>query len=406
MSDTALVIGQASQRAVAFIVAVARRFYSDRCLTHASALAYASLLSIVPLLALMFAVLKGLGVQQRLEPLLLSRLALDPETVTQIMGYIDRVNVGTLGTIGVAALMLTVVNVLGSVETSFNYIWRVRRSRSWLRKATDYLSVLLLTPFLLLGAVAITSSLQVQHVLQWLLGVQYVGDALVQTLRLMPLVMNAVALGVLYAAMPNRQPSMRAIVVGALVAGAAWQVVQVGYVMMQIGVAKYNAIYGALSQLPLLLVWLYISWAVVLAGAELAAVCEFGVGAVSDRRSVSRWAVALQVLTRAGQCFRGGGGAVEPRSIARELRTDADSVSEIAESLAQKGWLATVEGERPAYVLALDPTAIDLETLNGMLDTAAVPTGCDPRVRDLLAEVTSEQRGAWKKRSLSDLLAE
>ena len=285
MSDTALVIGQASQRAVAFIVAVARRFYSDRCLTHASALAYASLLSIVPLLALMFAVLKGLGVQQRLEPLLLSRLALDPETVTQIMGYIDRVNVGTLGTIGVAALMLTVVNVLGSVETGFNYIWRVRRSRSWLRKATDYLSVLLLTPFLLLGAVAITSSLQVQHVLQWLLGVQYVGDALVQTLRLTPLVMNAVALGVLYAVMPNRQPSMRAIVVGALVAGAAWQVVQVGYVMMQIGVAKYNAIYGALSQLPLLLVWLYISWAVVLAGAELAAVCEFGVGAVSDRRS-------------------------------------------------------------------------------------------------------------------------
>ena len=111
----------------AYGAAAVRRFLADQCLMRASALAYISLLSIVPLLALMFAVLKGLGVQHRLEPLLLSRLSLDQETSDLIIGYIDRTNVSTLGALGAATLVLTVVSVLGNVQTSFNAIWRVRR---------------------------------------------------------------------------------------------------------------------------------------------------------------------------------------------------------------------------------------------------------------------------------------
>ena len=91
-----------------FLAAVGRRFYADNCLRHASALAYTTLLSLVPLLALMFSILKGLGVQRRLEPILLSRLALDQTVVDQIIGFIDNTNVGTLGALGAAALVLTV----------------------------------------------------------------------------------------------------------------------------------------------------------------------------------------------------------------------------------------------------------------------------------------------------------
>src|SRR6478672_7607883 len=118
------------------IGAVTQRFYDDQCLMRASALAYTSLLSMVPLLALMFAVLKGLGVQHRLEPFLLSRLSLSPETTELIISYIDRTNVSTLGALGAATLILTVISVLGTIEGSFNHIWRVTRQRSLWRQVT------------------------------------------------------------------------------------------------------------------------------------------------------------------------------------------------------------------------------------------------------------------------------
>src|SRR5262249_37473452 len=144
-----------------FASAVAQRFYADQCLMRASALAYTSLLSIVPLMALMFAVLKGLGVQHRLEPVLLSRLSLSPETTELIIGYIDKTNVSTLGALGAATLVFTVISVLGTIEASFNHIWRVTRQRTLWRQVTDYLGVVLLTPFLLLAGAALTSASRV-----------------------------------------------------------------------------------------------------------------------------------------------------------------------------------------------------------------------------------------------------
>src|SRR5215470_357141 len=111
-------------RALQFVRAVPQRFFADGCLLYASALTYTTLLSLVPLLALMFAVLKGLGVQHRLEPLLLSRLSLSPDTNELIIGYIDKTNVSTLGALGAATLVFTVISVLGTIEASFNHIWR------------------------------------------------------------------------------------------------------------------------------------------------------------------------------------------------------------------------------------------------------------------------------------------
>lgn len=386
-----------------FIIAVARRFSADGCPLHAAALAYVSLLSLVPLLALMFAVLKGLGVQRRLEPLLLSRLALDPDVADRIVTFIDRTNVGTLGAVGAAALLVTVLSVLASVERSFNHIWRVRRSRAWLRQATDYLSTVLVTPFLLLVAVAITSSLQEQALLRLVLQTQYVGDAVLAALRLAPVLINIVAIGLLYAIMPNRRPHVPGVLAGAAVAGCAWQLVQWGYVTLQIGVARYNAIYGALSQLPIVLVWLYLSWLVILAGAEVAAAFEFGARpAPAGATPMSRWAVALHLLIDAAGRFRGAGGEVDPRATARALGVDADVVAEVAETLQKNGLLAAVEGAVPGYVLARDPQAIDLGELDGLLHPEAPPDRYDPRVTALIDALAAERRNAYRHHRLSD----
>jgi len=393
-------------RAARSIVAIARRFRADHCLLHAAALAYVSLLSIVPLLALMFSVLKGLGVQRRLEPLLLSRLALDSAVVDHVIDFIDRTNVGTLGALGAAALVLTVLGVLASVEQSLNHIWRVRRSRTWWRQATDYLSTVMLTPFLLLAAVAITSSLQERGLLRLLLETEYLGAAALAALRLAPFVINAVAIGILYAVMPNRRPYLPGLLAGATAAGCAWQLVQWGYIALQIGVARYNAIYGAFSQVPLTLVWLYVSWIVVLAGAELAAVVEFGGdAAITSPAASSRWAIALHLLMEAAERFRGRGGEVNPEATARALRVDADTVTEVADALQTSGLLAVTEGPSTGYLLARDPHTIDLAALDGWLDAEALPPGCDPRVRALLDEIVGSRHHICGSRRLSDLLA-
>ena len=382
---------------------VVRRFYADRCLMRASALAYASLLSMVPLFAIMFAALKGLGVQDRLEPLLLSRLSLTEATTAAIIGYIDRTNVRTLGAVGAATLVLTVISLLGTIEASFNHIWRVARQRSLWRKITDYLGVVVLTPFLLLAATALTSAGQVQSLVQWVLTNGYLGGAAMRTLTLAPLAINAVAIGVLYAVMPNRRGALVPIAAGAVVAGTAWYAIQTGYVALQIGVARYNAIYGALAQLPVTLVWLYVSWGVVLAGAELAAVMEFGADAAADVK-VRRDAVALHVLVRAGDAFRNGGPGVEVRRLARELRVDVDLVQATAGELVERGWLAGVEGYAGRFVLTRDPAHMPLGELLLPAAGERVPARCDARVRRALAQGEEAYVQAVAARRVADLL--
>jgi membrane protein len=389
---------------LSFPAAVGRRFYADRCLLRAAALAYASIFSIVPLFAVMFAVLKGLGVQRRLEPLLLSRLSLSPETTTAIIGYIDHTNVSTLGTLGAALLLVTVVSTLSGIEESFNHIWRVGRGRTVWRRVSDYLSVVLLTPFLLLAAVAMTSVLHLHQLLAWVEQNVPAGSVLVQGWRYIPIAVNAVALAVLYAVMPNRRPSPVAIAVGAVVAGVAWQAVQWTYVSLQIGVAHYNAIYGALSQLPVTLAWLYVSWAVVLGGAEVAAVYELGAEAGAAALPVNPAAVALEVLVRAARAFAGIGGAVDPLAVARALRVEPSTVADITAALAERGWLVPVDGPHQRYVLARDPGTIGLAALADERGEEGVPTGCAAEVHAVFHAVSAAGRDAWAQWRLADVL--
>lgn len=393
------------ERGGRFLLAAARRFYADQCLVRASALAYTSLLSMVPLLAVMFAVLKGLGVQDRLEALLLLRLSLSPEATAAIIGYVDRTNFATLGGLGAALLLLTVISLLGSVESSFNHIWRVARDRTPWRKVTDYLSVVLLTPFLLLAAVALTSSMETDRFMGWLLESPWLSELALRGLGLVPVFFNVLALGVLYAVMPNRRSSPRALVLGAVFAGVGWHVVQIAYIRFQIGVAGYNAIYGAFSQLPLTLVWLYVSWAIVLLGAEIAALWEFGWEHFErNARAADPAAVALHVLARASEAFDTGGPPVEVIATARLLRVAPETVAGVATALQERGWLAPLEGSRQRFVLAADPRRIELSALAALRTHGAIPAQADPRVSPGLARLEASERDAWSRCTLAEIL--
>jgi len=390
-------------RLFSFLYRWARRFYEDGCLLHASALAYTTMLSIVPVLALMFAALKGLGVESHLEDLLLQRLSLSQEVATQITEFVSRANVGTLGTMGAIALFGSVLSVLGSVESSFNYIWRVRAGRPLLRKITDYVSVIILAPFLMVAATGVTSFVLQQELMHEALARPVLGEAWRSLLPLVPYLCNVIAIGFLYVVMPNRRPQPRALLFSALFAGIAWQLVQIGYVRLQVGVASYNAIYGALAQLPVTLVWMYVSWAIVLAGAELAACLELG-GAEGAGRRVSRRPLALAFLVEAARRLRSGEGPTDPAEVSRQLGVDRVDVCEAVEAMEDVGLVLPVEGANGRYLLARDPASISLAEVFTVFAADGLPLFLDGAVAGELAREATVNESELRAHSLADLV--
>jgi len=240
--------------------------------------------------------------------------------------------------------------------------------------------------------------------MHWLLESAYIGPFALKVLELLPIAINILALGVLYAVMPNRRPSLPAVAVGATFAGVAWHMVQLAYIQFQIGMANYNAIYGALSQLPITLVWLYVRWAVVLLGAEIAAVFEFGWDRLdAAARAPDQRSLCLHLLVRAAESFRDDGKGVDPVLAARELHVPIEAVNEAVAELQRHRWLAPVEGGH-TLVLGRDPAHVRLGDLPLPRADAHVPRRTDPRALTAMERIGAEHQRAWAALTLADVI--
>jgi membrane protein len=344
------------------------KFNQDRGFLRASALTYTSLLSLVPLLALMFSVLKGLGVQRRLEPLLLDKIAIgNEEVVAQIIQYVDRTKIGALGALGLVTLLLTAVSVLGNIELSLNDIWQVRRGRNLLRKVADYLALLIVGPILLLASLSLATTLQSSAVLEKL---SLVGSALPFLLNLLPFLAIWLAFTAAYLIMPNRRVPVVSALVGGVSAGILWQIAQGGYLRFQFGMARYNAIYGAMAQLPMLLVWIYLSWCIVLLGAELAFVHQLpGRGRFLRLRHelwVPRLDAALALLLAVARRFERGEPAPSEPELIAELGLHPGEATRVVGRLVDIGLLTPTHEETPGLLPSRSP---DRTTVAELVET-------------------------------------
>ncbi|TVM17966.1 hypothetical protein DPQ33_07605 [Oceanidesulfovibrio indonesiensis] len=243
----------------------------DRVFLRASALTYATILSIVPFLAVAFSVLKGLGFQNTpyIRDILLEVAAGREQIVDTIIEYINKTNVSTLGAVGTGFLFFTVISLLSNIENSFNTIWAAKRSRPVGRKIADYISVSLVFPVLIIVAISATATMQNNEFVQSLLEYSIMSEMYVLFLKVLPYLAVWAALAFLYKFFPNTKVQILPAIYGAIIAGTIWQIAQWFYVEFQVGVARSNAIYGSFAQLPIFLVWLYASWAIVLIGAEM-----------------------------------------------------------------------------------------------------------------------------------------
>jgi membrane protein len=244
------------------------KFFNDRCTTMASALAFSSMLSIVPFLAIAFAVLTRLDVQATLTPILLSNLAGgSQEVVTRILRYINNTRITSLGVIGLATLLFSVLATLDTIEEAFNQICGVARGKAVHHKLRDYLLVIFSIPLLAALAITTTTGLQHQDIIQWLL--KMFGGGNLFLLRLASQLCILIALVCLYMLLPNVRIRLGHALAGAIIAGTAWQLAQKVFIYIQLGVSRQNAIYGTLALLPVFMLWIYTSWCIVLAGMEI-----------------------------------------------------------------------------------------------------------------------------------------
>ncbi len=330
---------------------VVRGFISDGCMLRASALTFTTLLSLVPLLALVFSVLKGFGVQNELEPLLLEQLAVGGgAAVTKIVEYINNTNVARLGSYGLIFLIVTVLALLSNIEKSFNSVWGVVETRPMLRRFTDYFSVVTIGPLLVVIAISMTSTLKSQQLVITLIKYEYLGEVLLFMFEILPFMVMWLVFAGLYLFMPNVKVSPRAALIGGVFGGTLWQLSQWGYLNFQVGVARYNAIYGTMAALPILMVWIYLSWMIVLLGLEMTYATQNLRTIRQDLRGqrvnfASIEFIALTVLLFVSRRFYAGKPALGQEDLASHLDVPPRLLRTILEELTRLGFVVETSQE-------------------------------------------------------------
>jgi membrane protein len=254
-------------------VAVTFDILQGQLTLRAMSLVYTTLLSLVPLLAISFSILKGFGVHNKIEPFLQG--VLEPlgekgvEITNQVIDFVNNVQVGVLGFVGFLLLFYTVISLLQKVERALNFIWHVPKERSIPQKVRDYLSVVVLGPVLIIGAMGVLAALMSSKVVGTLTAIGPLGYLLEQTGRLSSIAIIVVTFAFIYSFLPNTKVRPGAAATGGLVAGVMWVVTGWGFASFIVGATNYTVIYSAFAALVLFMIWLYLLWLIVLVGGSV-----------------------------------------------------------------------------------------------------------------------------------------
>jgi membrane protein len=251
-----------------------KKYLADYCFLRASALTFYSLMSVVPVAALAFAVAKGFGFQKLFEQRLMEQAAGHEEVVVQIINFSRKLLLhtqgGVLAGVGIIVLLWSVIRLLNYIEESFNDIWQVKKGRTFSRKFSDYLSIMLIAPVLLILSSSVTVFIesQAEH-LTGMLGLALLNPGIAFFISLFPYVVVWLLFAFIYVFIPNIRVDKLSGIIAGFVAGTLFEVLQKVYISFQVVVANYNAVYGSFAALPLFLTWMQASWLIVLFGAEI-----------------------------------------------------------------------------------------------------------------------------------------
>lgn len=355
-------------------------YLEDNLMIHASSLTFVTLSSLVPILAVCFALFKGFGMgEEQIRRLVeMEWLAAMPESfqqaVDKIVALVQGTNFSALGGVGLLCFVVTAALLLANIEKSFNLVWGVKKSRNPARQIINYTSVLVLVPLLLFAAGGVRASIAIQ---------QHFGgvDPNIWVQNLLSFLTLWLAFGFLFAFVPNTSVHIRPAVMGSL----ATTVVFLGwmrmFMIMQVGVSRNNAIYGAFAAIPVFMFWLYVTWVILLFGAELTFALQnsetYSLGG-GNTSTGARILIALLIMRTAGRAAAGeGGGMFDASDFAREQRVPIRLINTILDLLVKKRYLVRVADTEDSY--SLRPAA-EMVSIRGL-------------VRDLMTDGVGLQEG-------------
>jgi len=339
--------------------AVIRDLLGGALSLRAMSLVYTTLLSIVPALAIAFAVFRAFGFDSWIEDLLADFLSplgdQGVEITQQMLEFVQRVNVNVLGTVGFAFLLYTVISLINKVEAAFNSIWRVASNRSFARQFTEIVSMSVLGPLLVLTVFGIMAGAVSNSFVGSLTEYAAVRYILEQSSRLLPYAVLIAAFGFMYIMIPNTRVKASAAVVGATVAGIAWGAAGWTFATFVVKSAQYVAIYSAFASLVFFMIWLYAAWLILLGGCAIAFYYQnrdylspYAGVSLLTLRQLDR--MAVQALLLVHDAFDRGQTPWTEETLARRLHVPMESMGEIGTALCEAGLLTFTTGTPSRFV--------------------------------------------------------
>lgn len=343
---------RAGTQVIRLATAVGMEFRHRLLDARAAGLVFTTLLSLVPFLAVMFSVLKAFGVHHVIEPSLAQ--ALDPlgpkgqEITRTIIGFVDNIKIGVLGVVGIGGLFYTTYSLIDKIEQALNAIWQVKQGRTWERKFSDYLSVVLVGPVLVTSAFGMLASLQSHTIVQYLVELEPFGTLVAWSGEVLPFVLLCGVFTFFYKMIPNTSVQLRSAMVGGFSAGTLWIIAAELFATFVVTSAKYSAIYSSFAVLILLLLWLYVGWMIVLIGGQLSFFHQYPTAYLSrllweQGTSVFREQLTLKVLRVLGHHYLKGDRPLRLTELSSELNIPLSLVEEEVEQLIENGFVGRLQ---------------------------------------------------------------
>jgi len=342
-------------RGMRIVYMVVKGFIDDNCQLKAGALTYKTALAIVPFLAFIFAVAKGFGIQDHIKPLILERFTLGHmEMVEKLIRYVSNTNMKLLGYVGLFTLLMIVIGLLISMEKAFNDIWGIKKPRTVLRRVSDYVSILVVYPIIFMVITGFNAVYVSSSFISKLSQIELFQNLFSGFSLSLPYLVVWTGFSLIYVLMPNTKVKFSAGIFGGVIAGTIWQLVQWFYLNFQVGISRYNAIYGSFASLPIFLFWLYLSWLIVLLGAEISFAYQNEKNyqlekSVQNVNFKSKEILGLCIVYRIAKSFYLGHGPLSASRLASELSVPIRLVREVVYMLTKSGIIDEVVGAEPTY---------------------------------------------------------
>ncbi|MCZ6499870.1 MAG: YihY/virulence factor BrkB family protein [Gammaproteobacteria bacterium] len=393
--------------------ALARDMASGALRLRAMSLVYTTMLSIVPLLALSFSVLKGLGVHKKLEPLLFKFF--EPlgergaEMTEQVIGFVDNVKGSVLGSVGLLFLVWIAFSMVQKVEDSFNYVWQVEKPRSLARRFSEYISVILIGPVVMVFALGMIASINNTALVQKLAEIEPFGTTLIMVGNLAPYLLIVLLFSFVYAFVPNTSVKIRAALGGGAIAGVLWAFTGELFASFVANTGSRAAIYSGFAIVLVALIWLYLSWLILLLGAQISFYIQRPEYKRHGRQQIEpvgqlREGLALTVMINVAQSFRDNASQWSVNSLASKLDIPATALGPVVNRLLASGMLAITEHEKLLPGSEISRIRI-ADILLAIRENRDIPMlKWEPKVSALTTRVNSAVSGATGDTTLADVL--